>query len=149
MAWQISPGATLNYFRDDSLRVSYVSVMTGLGQEFADQLVPMVQAEMDVYDDAGLVREMDDAGTGKERAQAVIKAGLGAPRDVDEQYYSRFLAAAEDEVSIIREAAVHAIFYTKWPEFTDVLTDIAASDPEKAIRKFAGRVLTAFGGTGS
>ncbi|MFJ9929863.1 hypothetical protein ACIRU5_28020 [Streptomyces misionensis] len=149
VAWQISPGATLNFFRDDSLGISYVSVMSGLGKDFAEQLTSMVHTEIDVYGDAELLSGMSGADDDQERALAVLKAGLGAPLEFSEKFYAGFVAASEHTTSTVRNAAVRAMYYTKWQEFTNVLAELASSDPDSAVRDFAGRVLTAVGGTGS
>lgn len=148
VAWQIAPGATLNYFRDDALSFSYISVMSGLGQEFAEQLTPMVRAELDTCEDAELLSGMETVGE-QERASAVIKAGLGAPLEFDEEFYSGFFTAAQDTAPVVRNAAVRAIYYTKWREFTDVLTELSSSDPDRSVRDFAGRVLAVLRGAGS
>ncbi|WP_405689896.1 hypothetical protein [Streptomyces sp. NBC_00057] len=143
LAWQVSLGLNFNYFRDDALRVSYVSFMSNLGQEIADHLTGLVTAGIDVLDDVELLQGVVDAGSKKERADAVIKVGLGAPREFDERFFGCLVHAARDAAPEFREAAVQAIFHTKWQQFTDVLTDISSADPKKAVRELATRVLAA------
>ncbi|MEV0898914.1 hypothetical protein [Actinoplanes sp. NPDC049802] len=148
VAWQISLGLTVNYFRDDEFQMSYVALMSNLSQELADHFVALLETELDVLGEDEILRDAGRREQMNESVTAVVRAGMAAPESFDERYFAVLSEAASDDRPAVREAAVRGIFYTKWREFFGLLEDMSKSDRKRAVRKFAAEVLEAISGPG-
>ena len=138
--WQIDPGLEMLYAEETRSACCFLQVfgdnvddVNDITEALRIRFSPLTHD--DLLDDTGVSKTAD------ERAHAVVRAGLGAPREFDDRFYAQIRNAMESTESKIREAGVWAASFLFWQEFQPPLERIESGDPEQDIRRAAKAIL--------
>jgi hypothetical protein len=141
--WLTPTTITLHYEDDYISRQSYVylagddfKALPGLVADLTEALQPWSLDE--------LLQAIADARTGPEQARAVLRAGLGAPMEFDQEFFDAISACMTADEAPLRTASVLAAGASPWPQFRPVLDRIASGDPEAEVREMAQATLRAY-----
>jgi hypothetical protein len=141
--WAIGPSTSLTYTEDPVSHNAYI-VLVSEDRETFDGTLDLVEYELMPYAPKALLTSVDEARGALARARSVIRAGLGAPDQYDEEFFSRIRDAFSSPEKWVREAAVWATAYSPWPQYRPLLEAIARSDPEEKLRADAAAILAGF-----
>jgi hypothetical protein len=143
LTWRITSQVLLHYSEDLETGLPYIYVTTslvdlGLGyMRHAEQHLP-------VYSWDELVAGADGQWAPADRARALLRLALGAPREYDPALANRIFRAGRDADQGVRFAALYATSYTPDPKYRPFLRDLAANDPSPEIREDATYMLETF-----
>lgn len=140
IAWQVSPEIKMHYAMDYLSSCSFV-VVYGEDNEETHQLVHVVEEILDPWTKNELLEEVDAIDEPNYLAQAVIRAGVGAPNEYDEGFFQRISHALRSRDTWVRRAAIWATAYSRWPQFLPILREIADTDPDETLRNEARRMV--------
>jgi hypothetical protein len=144
VTWEVNPGLKMHYAVDYLSATAFIvvegdedkhssqlagAVVDGLDPWTLDELLDEVDLEVALYDDGS-------TGSGSV-AQAVIRLGVGAPNEYNEEVFTRISDAMRSAEAWVRKAAIWATTYSRWPQFLPLLSEIADTDPDKEIRSEA------------
>lgn len=136
-------GSTISYIEDAVSRNCYAVVASRREQETA-ALARLLTEELNAWERPQLLLSVDESADALDRARAVVRLGLGAPRKFDEDFFTRIRAACTDENEWIREAAVWATSYSPWSQHRPLLEATAEKDSVGKIREKARLILKGF-----
>lgn len=85
-----------------------------------------------------LLGAIDGATSTDMLIEALIRAGLGAPPEFDEDFFAHLTAYFHHPEVDVRAAAVLAVCYAPWREYLPLLRELAERDPDKEVRLDAG-----------
>lgn len=86
----------------------------------------------------------DDPG---DRADAILRLGLGAPRDPDPRFVTAIISAMADPDPVVRDAAVWASSYVPFAAYRNPLRGLR-DDEDEDVREAATVLLESFDETG-
>ncbi|MFF3358136.1 HEAT repeat domain-containing protein [Streptomyces sp. NPDC002917] len=141
--WAVGPGTGLTYIEDPVSRNAY-AVLVSEDRETFKAVLEVIQDELMPWGRRALLTSLDEARDALARARAVIRVGLGAPDQFDEDSFTRIQEAFGSPEAWVREAAVWATAYSPWPEYRPLLEATAQSDPDEKLRSDASAVLAGF-----
>jgi hypothetical protein len=84
---------------------------------------------------------VDRAEGREDLCRAVLRAGVGAPREFSSKFFKRIKKAILDGDSRIRSAGIWATAYSRWPVFVPLLTDVSQQDPVESLQRDARIIL--------
>jgi len=143
LMFEVMPGLTVWYFEDPDADVCGAVVNSKLGAEATAAPSALVQGMLVPWTLAELLTEIDGAPDTPSRCHALWRAGMGAPREIDEAFWSAITTAAADPDPDVRTAAIFAMASTEWPQFAPVLGELASDDHERSVRELAERAARA------
>lgn len=141
--WLTPTTITLHYEEDYISRQSYV-YLAGDDFDSLPMLVADLTESLKPWSRAELLQAIGDARTGPERARAVLRAGLGAPMEFDQEFFDAISACMTADEIPLRDAGILAAGASQWPQFRPALERIAAEDPEAEVRDMAQATLRAY-----
>ncbi|MET8271498.1 HEAT repeat domain-containing protein [Streptomyces sp. NPDC005077] len=147
IVWAVAPGMALNYIEDPVSHNAYL-VLVSDHRERVDEILEAIQQELMPWENRALLVSLDEARDPLSQARAVIRAGLGAPDEFDEAFFSRIRTSLSHSDKWVREAAVWATAYSPWPQYRPLLEMAAQNDPDEKIRSDAAAVLAGFNSEG-
>jgi len=100
-------------------------------RETFDRVLELVDYELMPLQRKALLA-MNDDWDPVVRAQAVIRVGLGAPDEYDEEFFELIRDAFTSKEKYVREAAIWATAYSPWPHYRPLLEAAAQHDPEES-----------------
>jgi hypothetical protein len=143
VVWLTSTTITLHYEEDYISRQSYV-YLAGDDFDALPMLVADLTESLQPWSRTELLKAIRAARTGPELARAVLRAGLGAPMEFDQEFFDAISACMLADEIPLREAGILAAGASPWPQFRPALERIAAEDPETEVREMAQAALRAF-----
>jgi len=138
---------SVEYSEDDVSRHSYLC-FAGPDAAAVEGATELAEARLDTWRVEELLTAVDLATEPVELARAVIRAGLGAPRELDERFYAVIDDALQHPDARVREAAVWAISYVPQPQYRRRLEALRDHDPEHDVWSTAEILLDAFDAEG-
>ena len=138
---------SVEYCEDDVSRHSYLC-FAGPDAAAVEGLTELAEARLDAWRVEELLTAVDSATEPVELAGAVIRAGLGAPRELDERFFAVVDDALQHPDARVREAAVWAISYVPHPRYRRRLEALRDDDPEYDVSSTAEILLDAFDAEG-
>lgn len=141
--WGAGPALSLHLIEDPISLNDYV-MARGNDKSAVDALARLAEGQLDVWKQNKLLEAITDAGDEIEKAKAVIRAGVGAPDEFDERFYTAITAAMSDPSSAVREAALYATAYSPYPRYRAALENVAKTDPDENRRNDAALLLESF-----
>jgi hypothetical protein len=86
-------------------------------------------------------------GTGlpDQQARAMLRLGLGAPRQPRADVIDVFRRACQEDEPIVRYSALYGIVHTEWPECVDIVASLT-DDPVPAVAQLAAQIRDLFQG---
>ncbi len=142
--WELLPGLRATYTRESALSAAHVVITSKVAPEEIDSAVALFEAHPGVLTFEDLIQQATSTRDPESEAEAVARAGLGAPLVADARFTDTIQNASASPHTRVREGALWAMAYTEWIDFSGTLEQIARSDPDEFLRDFATRVLRVF-----
>ncbi len=139
LMFEVMPGLTVWYFENPDADVCGAAVNSTRCAAETSTPARLVQGLLVPWTLPELLTEIERAADTPSRCQALRRAGMGAPRPVDETFRTALTNAAADPDPEVRTAAILAMTYTEWPPFAPFLRSLADDDPKRQVRRFAKR----------
>ncbi|MGW0791111.1 hypothetical protein ACWD04_23425 [Streptomyces sp. NPDC002911] len=143
VVWAAGPKLSLHYFEDDIARNSYV-VVVGEDAAAVRGAAEIIEVRLHTWRLDELVAEVDSSSGPTELTQAVIRAGLGAPEEFDDRFFTRINDALRHSDTRVRESAVWSVSYVPYPNYRPQLVQVRDHDPDEDLRDTAGLLLEGF-----
>jgi hypothetical protein len=148
--WRASEGVLFDYLE------AYLTgdcCILGLSTDLAqaEKLMEGVESDFEglIFEIGELLDRVEMSDNPQELARALIRAGLGAPTDYDQEFFELMVNYATSHSEFrIREFAICSMVYMEWPEFVPILRKIAVTDPEPRVRDRAQILLSAYRAAG-
>jgi hypothetical protein len=140
--WELRPGVFLCYAEDVRSGSAAVAVMSE-DEAQAVAYAELVERALPLVGYEELLGAVDVATTEDERAWAVARIGFGAPYDYDERFFARIRDAMHDDSGWVRTAAVWATTYSFWPDFQELLEEIARDNRDPRLQEEARMIAGA------
>ncbi|MFC4000000.1 HEAT repeat domain-containing protein [Nocardiopsis sediminis] len=139
------PGAALalHYTEDDLAGDSYVMVI-GKDAAAVRGAQALVEPRLKTWRSAELLAEVDRAVGPVALARAVLRAGLGAPEEFNEEFFARIGSALQHPDRLVRETAVWAVTFSPYAEYQPALTALRDGDEDPDVRANAEILLEGF-----
>ncbi|MFF3455050.1 hypothetical protein ACFYXH_12080 [Streptomyces sp. NPDC002730] len=138
--WRVAPGIVLQYAVDSRSRCS-VFVIIGSPEDSVQRLQESIERNLQPWTLKELNTAVDRAEGREDLYRAVLRAGVGAPREFDRKFFKRIKKSILDSDARIRSAGIWATAYSRWPEFVPLLTDVSQQDPVESLRRDARIIL--------
>jgi hypothetical protein len=138
--WRVTPGVVLQYAVDSRSQCS-VFALSGSPVDTVQRFQESIEKNLLPWTLKELITEVDKAKGSREISQAVLRAGMGAPREFDKKFFKRIKKALLSRDSEIRSAGMWATSYSRWDEFREMLSEISQQDPEASLRREAQIIL--------
>lgn len=136
ITWRIAPGSYLHFGQDRPFGNSY-AMISGSSIEKVEPFFEILTEYFDSFDANDLLAAVDAAGSISDTRRSIVRAGMGAPKAMDEPFFARIIEAMRDGNSSIREAGLWAAAYALWPELLPYIEEMEISDEEELLRRQA------------
>lgn len=149
IAWEAGRGVRL-YYAVDYLSACFFIVIEGYSIECNDdyeyfrRLVMVAIEVLYPWSLDKLLEEVDSyspPANPRDLARAVIRLGVGAPNDYNDEVFTRISHAMRSPEAWVRKAAIWATAYLRWPQFLPLLSQVADSDADPQLRSEARRMV--------
>jgi len=140
VTWELRPGLNIHYGRERPSGAAYVMASAADRQE-EEELTGLLREYFNTVDDEEVLAAVDRAATPEQLKVALVRAGIAAPLDADQEYAARIRAALQASDAERREAGIWAATYASWEELDPHLAEIAANDPLPLLRRQAQGLL--------
>ena len=132
--WSVRHDVQLGYAEDLLANEAYLRVVAASPNACSD-FSTLVVGYFQPWDTGELLSAAQEAEPGPELADAVLRAGVGAPTVFDPDFFLVIADAIQHPDVKVRRAGVVASSYMLWPEFVEPLS-AAASDkePDEGVR---------------
>jgi hypothetical protein len=127
VVWDAGPSVSVQYSYDPLSGSQYVVVWG------STELAELVEHDVAVW-------SLDELLSDHSR-ESIARAGVGAPDEYDERFFTLITAALKDPDTAVREAALYATAYSAYPQYRDALTEVARTDPDPARQVDADMIL--------
>ncbi|WP_405595674.1 hypothetical protein OG741_05395 [Streptomyces sp. NBC_01410] len=138
--WQVTPDIVLQYAVDSRSECS-VFVLIGSPEDSVQRLQESIERNVHPWTLNELITAVDRAEDREALYRAVLRAGVGAPREFHRKFFKRIKKAILNGDSRIRSAGIWATAYSRWPEFVPLLTDVSQQDPLESLQRDARIIL--------
>jgi hypothetical protein len=139
VTWHLGAGYYVHFAREAPSSVQFVQV-SGSRLSEVNKIARILADKFAVVSDDGLLSSLDHARNPEDRRRLLVQAGIGAPNDIDERYFSRISDAMRDADPRVREGGLWAALYMEWLEFAPLVAEMVRSDSKQTLREQA-RVL--------
>jgi hypothetical protein len=143
VAWEAELGLRLHYAVDYLSACSFVVIECDDYQQFRRLLIVVIEVLYPWTIDE-LIRKVDSyspAGNPRDLARAVIRLGVGAPNDYNDEVFRWISHAMRSPEAWVRKAAIWATTYSRWPQFLPLLGQVADTDADPKLRSQARRMV--------
>jgi len=123
IVWHADSGPALHYREDILSGLPYV-VVTAEGALELDELVELTEIVLDTWRVPELWQAVDANGDADDLPEAILRMGLGAPKEFDEEFFSRVRDALQNEREEVCEAALLATTYQPWNQYVDPIRNL-------------------------
>ncbi|GAB3289465.1 hypothetical protein [Parasphingorhabdus pacifica] len=142
IVWYEDPAITLHFFDEVLTENGFVTV-AGEDPEAVAAMAETVQDGLDTWRLDELLHALDDASAPEETATALLRAGVGSPKETHDGFVARITELMRSESVLVREASTWAIACSGLDEFKEPLRWMADNDPEPELAKLAWMTLEA------
>lgn len=150
MNWGVTREVVLGYL-ESHISNDCCIVAVGKDSELAERVIRQMDDDLEdeIESFAELLAALQDDEDPRHLAQSLVRAGFGAPREFDQEFFATFAKAArEHDEYRVRDIAISSVVYIEWPEFRPLLEEIQAHDSEEQVRARAAIVLRAYKAVG-
>lgn len=106
------------------------------------------EAMLNTWRLAELVAEVDSASVPVALARALIRAGLGAPEEFDDRFFTRIDDALRHADPRVRETVLWSVSFVPYPNYRPQLAFVRDNDAVEDLRDTAGILLEGFDDSG-
>ncbi|KAB1990058.1 hypothetical protein [Streptomyces triticiradicis] len=138
--WLTDEALTFHYVEDGVAAHSYV-FFEGRDKEVVDAYDAQIVGDMDFWTQDEALRAEEAAEDPRERGLALLRVGLVAPREFDEDIYAAVNKELEEEEEDLRNIALWVMSYSPYPQYRPALRRVAERDPSPDIRELARATL--------
>jgi hypothetical protein len=140
--WDTPNGGTAHYIVDEVVDAVYL-VARHDDRDAADRVAAEVADGLVAWSLEELLDEFDVNVYPAGWRAALLRLGVGAPVDEDDEFALRIRESVGHKGAEVRRAAVWAMVYTEWATFRELLQSMA-SDPSPEVAEAAGRAAQLF-----
>jgi hypothetical protein len=115
--WHADSGAIINYGEDLPSGLPFVVIMSEDPGELRED-IELTETVLNTWRIPDLLQEVDASGA-ENLAEAILRMGLGAPREYDSEFFNRVVRGLSGEDDDVVKAALLAIMYEPWPEYRE------------------------------
>ncbi|MFC9857713.1 MULTISPECIES: hypothetical protein [unclassified Streptomyces] len=126
---------------EDGLSGESCVMWGGADERVVTETAARACADMDVWTLPELLESLDEAESVPTVTKGVLRCGLGAPPEFDENVFDRISSLLASEISDLRAAAAWAITYNTWPEYRKPLERAFLSEKDQEVRAVLGSIL--------
>jgi hypothetical protein len=142
LTWKVDDQVYFNYFEDVISKEPFVVI-------FSPGTVPtnveeQVRHALDAWSVEDLASAIDQTNETEDRVKAVLRAGLGTPREFHADLFRKIENALHDANSKVRQAGLWATTYELWNEYYELLDEMVRLDPESSLREHASELRESF-----
>ncbi|RJO78274.1 hypothetical protein D5S18_04965 [Nocardia panacis] len=140
VAWYVGPAIALTYVEDLLSGFPYVMI-TGSDEKVLSATVELAEQKLNTWRLAELIGDVDPEADPATYAESVLRLGMGAPVEFDEEFFGTLRRALRSGAADVRQSAVWAITYEPWPAYATLLEEFLDNEPDQAIADLALNVL--------
>ncbi|MFE9341410.1 hypothetical protein [Streptomyces sp. NPDC007063] len=118
--WHAETGPALNYREDMFSALPYV-VVTAENSHDLSEFVDIVEAVLDTWRVPELLQTVDANAEPNALPEAILRMGLGAPKEFDQDFFSHVRDALGVDREDVREAALLAMTYQPWSQYETLI----------------------------
>jgi hypothetical protein len=117
--WHAGSGAVVSYREDLLSELPYIVIMAQNHEELRE-FIELAEVVLNTWRLPWLLREVDTCeGSAADMSEAILRMGLGAPREFDNDFYSRVVRGLSNEHEEVVESALYATTYEPWQEYQE------------------------------
>lgn len=143
VAWGVGTEQSLHYVEDPVTGNNFVNAW-GRDKATVDALARLAAENLDTWPIDELEQAVTAAENMQQKAEAVLRAGLAAPNEFDERFFTLISSAITDPDPIAREAGIYATAFSSYPQYRPLLRRVAETDPVPSRRDDAQLALESF-----
>ena len=143
VVWHADSGPALHYREDVFSGLPYV-VVTAEGALELDELVELAEIVLGTWRIPWLWQAVDANGDADDLPEAILRMGLGAPKEFNEEIFSRVRDALRNEREDVCEAALLATTYQPWDQYVDLIRDLLRKGLSEPLEDTAQIILEEF-----
>ncbi|MFG2626573.1 hypothetical protein [Streptomyces sp. NPDC048473] len=144
VVWHSESGPALNYREDMFSGLPYV-VVTAEDPRELHEFVGMTETVLDTWRIPELWKAVDTNNDPDELPEAILRMGLGAPKEFNEEVFSRVCDALTSEREDVCEAALIATTYQPWGQYVNPIRDLLREGLSEPLEDTAQIILDEFG----
>jgi hypothetical protein len=116
---------------DDLISECEFVILTG---EDITNVETLIRSKVEIWSTEDIFQSWENADNDTACILAILRLGVAAPSQFDEEYAQRLLESLASGDEGVREASLAAIGYTNWRDLDCQLKDIALNDPDRNCR---------------
>lgn len=140
ISWYVGPAIALTYCEDLLSGFFYVMI-TGSDEKVIRSTVELAETTLNTWRLPELVRSADPGADPDTYAAEVLRLGLGAPVEFDEEFFRSVRRALRSAQPEVRKNAVWAITYEPWPAYAPLLEELLEEEQDEEVADIARSVL--------
>ncbi|MGW1139963.1 HEAT repeat domain-containing protein [Streptomyces zhihengii] len=144
MKWFAADDVAVHYVEDEFADERFLMAAGGNLEE-RNAVLGSIPGRVPVWSLEDLMYAVSSAAYPAGRARAVMRLGVGSPLNAYPPVVTRIERAAKDPDIRVRKSAVWAMAYSDWPEYRDVLENVAAHDADSQIAHSASLIVQRLG----
>jgi len=141
--WYIEQATVIYLTEDEIARTSYATINSG-SLELAKRYAAEARLGLNAWADTELLQEFDNAQEAQRVGRALLRLGIAAPEEFDNEFFSRISEGFSNPDLRVRNVAIWACTYSPWPQYRSRLEQIAETDSAEELRERALLTLEAF-----
>ncbi|WP_158692830.1 hypothetical protein [Streptomyces roseochromogenus] len=141
--WHAENSPVVTYREDVTSGLPYVIVMAYSSADLRE-VTELAELVLHTWTLPDLLQAVDSTNDPEELGDALLQMGLGAPREFDEEFFSRVREGLLDGREDVVEAALVALTYEPWGEYVDPVNELLETAPGGYIEETATAILDRF-----
>ncbi|MEU6703549.1 hypothetical protein [Streptomyces wuyuanensis] len=147
--WHAESGPALHYREDLFSGLPYI-VFTSKDAGALDDAVRLAEVALGTWRIPDLWQAVDAGRDSDEWPEDILRMGLGAPGEFDEEIYSRVVGALHSDRDDVCEAGLIATTYQPWDEYVEPIRELLHRDGlSKPLEETARTILDELGAADS
>jgi hypothetical protein len=135
--WEARPGTLVTWHEDPETGVEFITV-TGRDPEAVEHTI---ETGMQLLTPETYASAVEQESSPLTRGQMLHAVAMAAGPGFDEPAHAVLDGAMRDEDPYVRRYGIYASALLEWPQLWETIEDLAADDPEPAVRATAEEVL--------
>ncbi|MEV4129888.1 hypothetical protein [Nocardia sp. NPDC049707] len=140
IAWYVGPAIAATYSEDLLSGFPYVMI-TGSDEKVIRVTAELAESKLDTWRLDELVQSADPEADSATYATSVLRLGMGAPVEFDEEFFRSIRRALRSDRPEVRKYAVWAITYEPWPAHATLLAELLDEEQDEEVADLARNVL--------
>lgn len=141
--WHADNGAVIAYREDIYSGLPCVIIMAESPEDLL-RYVDLFESRVDVWTIPELLHEVDVSEDPYDLSEAVLRMGLGAPVEYQEEFFSRIHDGLRDEHEGVVRAALLAVTYEPWEQYLPIVRELLDHDVDDDVKHVARQIIGKF-----